>query len=180
MLRIVSGKYKNLKIEQPDKKITRASSEKLREAIFSSIQFDLENKTFLDCFGGSGAFGFEAISRGCLEVLILEKNSHAFNIIKQNKQKFQSEKINVLNVDTIKFLEKKSNKIWNFVFIDPPYTKKEYYDLCTQNLLNNSFINENSIIILESNFEIKNLDKFELIKQKKYGISFVSYWKITS
>ncbi|QJR44208.1 16S rRNA (guanine(966)-N(2))-methyltransferase RsmD [Mycoplasma miroungirhinis] len=178
MLRIISGRYKNLKIHQPDKKITRASSEKLREAVFSSIQFDLENKTFLDCFGGSGVFAFEAISRGASAALILEKNSQAFNVIKQNKQNFQNENITILNTDTIKFLEKVSSQTWDFIFIDPPYIKKNYYDDCIKNLLKNNFVNENTTIILESNFEINYLEQLTLIKQKKYGISFVSYWKI--
>ena len=63
MLRIIAGKYRNRLIEQPARKTTRPTIDRVREAIFSSIQFGIEGKTFLDLFSGSGSFCLEALSK---------------------------------------------------------------------------------------------------------------------
>ncbi|MBN0919117.1 16S rRNA (guanine(966)-N(2))-methyltransferase RsmD [[Mycoplasma] gypis] len=176
MLRIVAGKYKNTRLEQPPKEITRASSEKLREAIFSSLQFDIEGKTFLDLFGGSGAFCFEAISRGIKSATIVEKNFLAFKTIKQNKAKFSAEDIEIHNKDAIKFLTNKATKTFDFVFVDPPYKMSDLYTKSLQLLFQNDWINQDTMIIVETDNETFNCgNNYEIVKTKKYGISYIFF-----
>ncbi|QJG66887.1 16S rRNA (guanine(966)-N(2))-methyltransferase RsmD [Mycoplasma phocoenae] len=178
MLRITSGKYRNIRIEQPDKAITRASSEKLREAVFSSIAFDLENTVFLDLFSGSGAFGFEAISRGCKKAIMVEKNKQAYKIILLNKLKIKDSNISTFNADALSFLFKYKGEPLDFIFIDPPYNQFHLYDECMQQLFLLKLIHKNSVIITESDQLIESINNYTNYKTKKYGISFLQYWNV--
>ena len=74
MLRVVGGKYKRRKLDQPSLEITRPTKDMVKEAMFSSLG-DISGKSFLDCFGGSGAIGIEAYSRGATPVTIIENSS---------------------------------------------------------------------------------------------------------
>ena len=98
MLRVVGGKYKRRKLDQPSLEITRPTKDMVKEAMFSSLG-DLSNKSFLDCFGGSGAIGIEAYSRGATPVTIIENSLEAFKIIKTNLKNLNINDINVIYKD---------------------------------------------------------------------------------
>ena len=87
MLRIIAGKYRSRILEQPPLSITRPTIDRAREALFNIIQNDIENSVVLDCFAGSGAFCFEAVSRGATKAIAIEKNPIAFAIIQKNLEK---------------------------------------------------------------------------------------------
>ena len=78
-MRITGGKFKNRIVRTTEQKAVRPTSAKIREAIFSMIGQNLEEKSFLDAFGGSGIMGLEARSRGAYPVLISEKNNTVFS-----------------------------------------------------------------------------------------------------
>ncbi|MGX9340496.1 16S rRNA (guanine(966)-N(2))-methyltransferase RsmD [Mycoplasma sp. 4044] len=174
MLRIVAGKYRNTRLEQPDKKITRASSEKLREALFSSLSFELEDKIFLDLFAGSGAFGFEAISRGVKKSILIEKNREAYKVIAKNAEKFKKIEFELKNTDALIFLQKTEQK-FDFIFIDPPYANQTLYTESLRLISERDLLTENGKIILETAREDFSTPLFEITKVKKYSISWVYF-----
>ena len=88
-MRIVAGEFKGRSIESPDEKTTRPTTDRVRESMFSSIlsrtsDLSLDGITVLDAFGGSGALGFEAISRGALRCQFWEQDSDARAILEAN------------------------------------------------------------------------------------------------
>ncbi|MGY6171848.1 16S rRNA (guanine(966)-N(2))-methyltransferase RsmD [Candidatus Mycoplasma pogonae] len=151
MLRIIAGKYKGIKIDYPDLEITRPTTDKVREAIFSSIQFEVQNSICLDLFSGSGAMAIEAVSRGATKVIATEKNRKVFQVLNKNIKKLNINNIEIFNTDAITFLEHKKNIEFDFIFLDPPY---ELFDILNQSLAlikAHKLLKKHGIIILETN-----------------------------
>ncbi|MCP4336763.1 MAG: 16S rRNA (guanine(966)-N(2))-methyltransferase RsmD [Mycoplasma sp.] len=171
MLRIISGEYKGRKIEQPDLKITRPTIDRVREAIFSSIQFKLKNSIILDLFAGSAAFSIEAISRGAMKSIAVENNRQALKVIENNKKKLGISNLIIINRDAVQYTKYTSGVKFDFIFMDPPFKEYDLYNKTLQNIFQNNLLNNNGYIIIETN----NKDKIEIPKgymiqkNKKYG-----------
>jgi len=170
MLRIIGGKYKRRKLNQPPLDITRPTKDIAKEGLFSSLG-DLTNKTFLDLFGGSGAIGLEAISRNAKEVYIIEKDKAAFKIIKENAELISDPNVHLIDDDYLKAINK-INKVFDIIFIDPPYKmviNKEFIN----SLFNNNVADKNTIIIIERDSLLdETISDFD-IKVLKYGKSLM-------
>ncbi|WP_330463396.1 16S rRNA (guanine(966)-N(2))-methyltransferase RsmD [Metamycoplasma gateae] len=181
MLRIIAGKYRSRLLKQPSKTTTRPTVDRAREAIFSSIQFDIENKIFLDLFSGSGSFCLEALSRGAKQGICIEKDKNAYKIILENKSQLNEQNLSVFNTDALSFLSKNKDKKYDFVYLDPPFIEKDLLIKCIDILTNNSMINKGGKIIIETdwaNFEY-SAQNFEISKVKKYGKIYIYFieWK---
>ena len=168
---ITAGIYKGRKITTPDEKITRPTLSKVRMGVFNtlySILGDFEQKSFLDVFGGSGIMGLEAISRGFSNVDVFEKNPKAANIIKNN-YKLLGLKPNLQIGDSEKLITK-TNKIYDVVYIDPPYQSDLYEKILSKV--------QGKVIVVEGVKDIK-FEDFELIKSKNYGDKIINYLRIS-
>ena len=166
---ITAGIYKGRKIIAPDENITRPTLSKVRMGVFNtlySISGDFEGKTFLDVFGGSGIMGLEALSRGFAKVKVFEKNPKAATIIKKNYNTLGL-KPDLQIGDSVKFLSK-INEVFDVVYIDPPYQSNLYFDV-----LSNV---KGRIIIVEGVNDI-NFEAFEVVRNKIYGGTKVSFIK---
>jgi 16S rRNA (guanine(966)-N(2))-methyltransferase RsmD len=115
--RIIAGTAKGRYLETPTHG-TRPSPSRLREALFNILQ-SREQGTFLDLFGGSGAVGLEAASRGW-EVTLIDLSKEAASIIRQNAKNLKLN-ANVIQGDALKFIANPSEK-YDIVFASPPYT----------------------------------------------------------
>ncbi|WAM04338.1 16S rRNA (guanine(966)-N(2))-methyltransferase RsmD [Mycoplasmopsis cynos] len=177
MLRIISGKYRNRKIQEPDLKITRPTTDKVREAIFSSLQFKIIGKKCLDLFAGSGALSIEAISRGAKATTAIEKNKEVYKIMLNNINSIKIEEINTLNTDALNFL-KLNSKVFDFIFIDAPYHEYKFIVNECLSLINvNDTLDSEGEIILETNSikEIVIPSGLKVYKSKRYGRIDVLY-----
>ncbi len=167
MLRVVGGIYKRRKLEQPPLNITRATKDIAKEGLFNSLG-DIKNKTFLDCFSGSGAIAIEAYSRGA-KVTLIENNLEAIKIIKNNLNSLKITEICTLFDDFYKVINKINNS-FNYVFIDPPYIYNIDLEFIN-NLYKLNIINLDSVMIIERDKELDKelLDKFnfKLLKYSK-------------
>lgn len=171
MLRIISGIYRSRKIMEPDLKITITTTDKVREAIFSSLQFKINDKSCLDLFSGSGAMSIESISRGAKISYAIEKNRNIYHTLVSNITSLNiKEKILTFNTDALLFLEN-NQKQFDFIFLDAPFNE---YDLVNNTLLkiyNKQTLNQDGEIILETNNVSKIIipDGLKIYKQKRYG-----------
>ena len=166
-MNITAGIYKGRKIIAPDEKITRPTLSKTRMGIFNTLYSmlgDFSGKTFLDVFGGSGIIGLEALSRGFEKVKVYELNKKSAEIIKRNYSSLGLQ-ANLTIGDSLKLL-KNSEEIFDVVYIDPPYKSEVYDDILS--------VVKGNIIIVEHASEI-NFDNFQMLKQKKYGGSMITY-----
>ena len=166
-MNITAGIYKGRKITAPDEKITRPTLSKTRMGIFNSlysIMNDFEGKSFLDVFGGSGIMGLEALSRGFNKVKIFELNKKSAEIIKKNYASLGL-KPDLMIGDSIKLL-KKTDETFDVVYIDPPYKSGIYNEVLS--------LVKGNIIIVEHSEEV-DFTGYEIIKQRIYGNSTISY-----
>ena len=122
-MRVISGKVKGVVLKAPDGMLTRPTSDRVKEAMFSIIQFDLPGAKVLDLFGGTGQLGIEAISRGAQSAVFVDAREEACRLIRGNlaKAKLESQG-KVIRCDYADYL-KRSREIYGIIFLDPPYAE---------------------------------------------------------
>ncbi|MDD7837522.1 16S rRNA (guanine(966)-N(2))-methyltransferase RsmD [Metamycoplasma hyosynoviae] len=177
MLRIIAGKYKSRRLISPSKDTTRPTLDRAREGLFSSIQFDIEDKNFLDLFAGSGSFCMEALSRGAKHAVCIEKDREAYEIILKNKQVLGEKNLEVFNNDALSFL-KKTNLEFDYIYLDPPYKIINILSECLELIFSKKILKPNGIIFVETNQQFLNFaNSYEILKVKKYGKIYIYYIK---
>lgn len=175
---ITSGIYRGRKVKAPDEKIVRPTLSKIRESIFNTLfsMIDFEGKAFLDAFAGSGIIGLEALSRGFLTVVALEKNPKVANVLKDNYINLDITP-NMIIGDSIKIIPRITRK-FDVIYMDPPYLSGIYED-CLKAIKESFILNPGGIIVLEHSQEVNWQEfGFELIKQKKYSDKFITFLKL--
>lgn len=172
-MRIISGIAKGTKLYTLKGDNTRPTLDRVKEALFNKINFQLENAVILDLFAGSGALGLEALSRGAKYAYLGENSYEAANIIKQNIQKTKmQDKTSLIVKDYNKVLNDLKNIKFDIIFLDPPYNTN--YDIeAIIFILENNLLQDNGLIILETDSKEKE-DKLKKINIKiddarKYG-----------
>ncbi len=178
-MRIIAGKYKGKILNTFKIDTTRPTSDMVREALFN-ILYSVQNKTFLDLFGGTGAVGLEAVSRGAKSVTIVDNNKTAIDLINKNVKLCGLVNVNIVFSNYLNALSKleKENEIFDIVFIDPPYAT-DYAEKSLEKLKNSTMINKESIIVWEHDKTKlnNNIDGFEVVGTKRYGIKYLTILK---
>ena len=166
-MNITAGIYKGRKITAPDEKITRPTLSKTRMGIFNtlfSVLGNFEGKSFLDAFGGSGIMGLEALSRGFASVKVYEINKKSAEIIKKN---YCMLGLNAdLTVGDSITLLTKSEEQFDVIYIDPPYKSNLYESVLK--------VANGNIIVVEHSEDV-DFTGYNVIKQKKYGSSKITF-----
>ena len=176
-MQITGGFFKSRKINSPKGSNVRPTLSQIRESIFSTLfsMIDFEGKSFLDAFAGSGIMGFEAVSRGFEKAVFVEKDKKTFFILKENADGLGI-KADFWMGDTLKVL-KKCDKIFDVIFVDPPY-QSGLYDEFLNTVREKNLLAHDGIIILEHPEKLEiNFEGFVLLKQKKYADKCLSYLK---
>lgn len=183
MYRIISGKWKAKRISAPKNFDVRPTTDFAKEALFSMIEnrfgFDIEYISVLDLFAGIGSISLEFSSRGCNDVTSVEMNpKHAAFINSTASELDMQLQINVQRADVYEYLKKNRNhKTYDLVVADPPFEtdEKKYQELISL-VLNNKFLKENGVFILEHQSRTK-LQHPNLLDTRKYGNVSFSFFK---
>lgn len=176
-MRVVAGKYRAKKLNEFSLGSTRPTLDRVKEAMFSSIQFDLIGATVLDLFSGTGALGIEAISRGAKITYFVDNEKKAIDIIKSNLKGI-TEEYKVCFCDYMAFLNENKNLKFNVVILDAPFNT-EFAENAIEFLINNNMVAENGVIVFEKDYK-KEYDKnFDGYKRtdKKYGTVGVVFFR---
>lgn len=171
-MRIISGKFKNRSLASPEKGV-RPTSDKVRGALFSSLQDVVSGAKVLDIFAGSGAVGIEAMSRGASSVTFVEKSTDALT---SNVKLLESGSYRIINKD---FFKVKLSGSFDFIFIDPPYGEYPVADVI-KIIFENNLLADNGILVYEESSRLKidfQLLKLELFKDRVYGDTALYYFK---
>ncbi len=121
-MRIITGAARGVRLETLEGETTRPTTERVKEALFSMIQFDIEGRSVLDLFAGSGQLGLEALSRGAVCCDFVDESADAVKIIAANAKKTKLEGAVVYNSDWRAFIRRmKGTKKYGIIFLDPPY-----------------------------------------------------------
>lgn len=122
MTRIIAGSAKGRPLRVPDK-VTRPTSDRVRESVFSSLEHrlgSLQGLCVYDLYAGSGAFGLEALSRGAASAVLVEQDRRAIDVLKANVNT-TGLKASVVGADVAQFVRRRPSPEPDVVFVDPPY-----------------------------------------------------------
>jgi 16S rRNA (guanine(966)-N(2))-methyltransferase RsmD len=179
MMRIITGKARGVRLDTLEGLATRPTAERVKEAIFSSIQFDIEGRRVLDLFAGSGQMALEALSRGASEAVMVDSSKEAAEIIRKNALKtklFPSVKV-IVNDYKLALRQMKGIERFDIVFIDAPYAAKLTGDALAR-LCEHDLLSDGAIVVCESDDEktFEN-DQLSVIKQTRYGKTYITLYK---
>jgi 16S rRNA (guanine(966)-N(2))-methyltransferase RsmD len=119
-MRVITGKARGIRLKEPATMDIRPTTDMVKESVFNIIQYDLEGRTVLDLFAGTGQLGIEALSRGCVSCVFIDENAAAIKLIRENLEKTKLEGGRVIQAEALKFLEGKER--FDIIFLDPPYS----------------------------------------------------------
>lgn len=175
-MRVITGLARGMKLATLEGEDVRPTTDMVKEAIFSIIQFDVPEAAVLDLFAGSGQLGIEALSREACICTFIDKSKASVDVVKQNLEHCKlSEKAKVENTDSINFLKITPAK-YDIALLDPPYR---------QGLLDRALplldrvMNEGAVVVCEHEREFAPAEEYgslRLRKQYRYGKIMLSVY----
>lgn len=122
-MRVITGKARGVSLKTPEGLQTRPTTDRVKEALFSVIQFDIPMAVVLDLFGGTGQLGIEALSRGAKRAVFVDESEKACKLIRENLRRTRLEQeASVIRCDYLAYLRHCTEK-YDIVFLDPPYAE---------------------------------------------------------
>ena len=120
-MRVITGSARGMVLRTLEGDNVRPTTDKVKEAIFSAIQFEIEGRRVLDLFAGSGQLGIEALSRGAESCTFVDADKNAVKVVKPNLEKTKLDsQASVAQTDSLAFLAM-TDKVFDIAFVDPPY-----------------------------------------------------------
>jgi len=176
-MRVITGKAGGKKISAPEGLDVRPTPERVKEGIFSAIQFDIEGRRVLDLFAGSGQLGIEALSRGAMSATFVDSSASSIKFIRSNLEATGlMDSAKVVSGDYASFLAM-TRDTFDIVFLDPPYGAglfEKALEKCT------SVMSDYGIILLEHPKEIgvpNEAGDFAVSKEYRYGKVLVTCYR---
>jgi 16S rRNA (guanine966-N2)-methyltransferase len=123
-MRIIAGRFKGLRLPSPRKQGVRPTTDRVREALFSTLGHEVEDSRVLDLFAGTGAFGFEALSRGAASVVFVDDDRQVTHtLIKTCDALRVVDQVRIMTVSADQAIQQlaESEDKFTIVFLDPPY-----------------------------------------------------------
>lgn len=121
-LRIIGGQWRSRQLSFPDAEGLRPTTDRIRETVFNWLQPVIHGARCLDLFSGSGAMGFEALSRGAASVVMVDLNPKVVRQLKENVQLLATRNAQVVQADCLQYLSQ-ANGPFDVIFLDPPFAK---------------------------------------------------------
>lgn len=176
-MRIVAGSRRGHKLFEFEGQKIRPTTDRVKESLFNLIQEYIPESTVLDLFGGSGALSFEALSRGANSAVCVDIDGDSIALIKKNAQNLKFDNIEIVNSDAMRFLHN-ANRQFSVIFLDPPYNRG-FIAPIIEAVCELDILGEGGIIVLESDFsdEHSEFSGLEIVKQRKYGRSYVTIYR---
>lgn len=170
-LRIIGGEWRSRRLPVADLPGLRPTSDRVRETVFNWLMPYTAGARTLDCFSGTGALSFEALSRGAKEAVMLEMAAPAARLLSQNLKTLQASNAKIVQTNSLEWLAKPAEAPFDIIFLDPPFRKDLLEETCRL-LEANGYINDNSLIYIEVEKELTPLPvpgHWNTIKSKTAG-----------
>lgn len=177
-MRVITGISRGMRLKTvPGNDIVRPTPEKIKEAIFSAIQFDIEGRRILDLFAGCGQLGIEALSRGAKNAVFVDASEISLNIVKENLRTTKLEENAVAIRSDYETYLARCNDVFDIAFLDPPYRA----GLLEKALRSTAQVmSDYGIIICEHPADIclpLSVDGFTVTKNYKFGNIIVTVYR---
>ena len=173
-MRVIAGKARSIPLKCLEGVQTRPTTDRIKETLFNMISDQIPGCHFLDLFSGSGAIGIEALSRGAVAAVFVEKNRNAAKVIRDNLEKTRlTEDARLMQTDCRQAIGQLTQEVCRFdlIFMDPPYDRQIEKDIL-EVLSNSSIADSDTLIIteasLDTDFSYLKQMGYELLKEKKY------------
>lgn len=178
-MRVITGKARGISLKTPDGLRTRPTADRVKEALFSIIQFDIPGARVLDLFGGTGQLGIEALSRGAKSAVFVDAAATACSLIRENlKRTHLQQEGRVECCDYLSYLNRCTER-FDIIFLDPPYA-----EVFLENALNRiteiDILQSGGIIITERPLEKElSLDfpGYTRSRDYKYGKTLLTIYR---
>ena len=123
-MRVITGSARGVRLLTPDGLNTRPTSDRVKEGLFSVIQFEIEGRRILDLFAGTGQLGIEALSRGASSAVFVDQSPAAVKLVKENLRRAGMEKVGRVFQSDYEYFLKNCRESFDIIFLDPPYAEK--------------------------------------------------------
>ena len=179
-MRVISGKARGVNLKTPEGVLTRPTIDRVKEALFSIINFDIPASNVLDLFGGTGQLGIEALSRGAKSAVFVDQREDACKLIKENLRRTKLEQdAKVVRMDYLNYLKRCREK-YDIIFLDPPYAEV-FLENALKCITEIDILQSGGIIVAERPLG-KDLpwdfEGYTRSKDYKYGkVLLTIYWK---
>lgn len=172
-LRITSGNLKGRFINVPKSDLIRPTTEKVRQTIFNILnnKISFEGITVLDIYAGSGALGFECLSKGAGVIHFVEKNPIIYKNLEESIKSLQAENnCKIFKMPASKFSEQHLNTKYDLILADPPFFRDDIYNV-VENILDNGYLRSKCLMIIERSIQTKqkDIDNFKVQPFKIIG-----------
>ena len=169
-MRVITGTARGRKLKEPLGMDIRPTTDGVKEAVFSMLQFDIEGRRCLDLFAGTGQLGIEALSRGARQCVFIDQRADAVKLIRENVEVCGlTDRAVIRSGDAMAYL--KSGEKFDIIFLDPPYASgllgKALEDIAAFDICR-----EHGIIVAESAVETELpalAPPYSLYRQYRYG-----------
>jgi 16S rRNA (guanine966-N2)-methyltransferase len=164
-VRISAGEWRSRLLKFPDALGLRPTPDRVRQTLFNWLGQELHGKTCLDLFAGSGALGFEALSRYAESVVLVEQNPAVYRALTDNARMLKADHARLLRMDALAFLAQ-SRELFDVIFLDPPYDKG-WLDKLLPDL--GRHLKPGGLVYAEAEHALNDLPGWEVFKQGKAG-----------
>lgn len=178
-MRVITGKARGIQLKTPDGMQTRPTADRVKEALFSIINFDIPGANVLDLFGGTGQLGIEALSRGAKSAVFVDAREDACRLIRENLKRTKLEKEGrVIRSDYMDYLKRCREK-FNIILLDPPYAET-YLENALNRITEIDILETDGIIVTERPLG-KDLpwefDGYDRSRDYKYGKTLITLYR---
>ena len=176
-MRIISGSLGSRRIDTPNNLPVRPTTDMAKEALFNILnnKYYLEDLSVLDLFSGTGNISYEFFSRGSESISCVEQNFKCINFIKEVKEKFEMDSLQVVQSDCFSFLNTVKDK-YHIIFADPPYDMPNYEDVINTVFSRDLLLEDGMLIMEHSKNTNLSQNKYFSEKRKYGGVNF-SFFK---
>lgn len=178
-MRVITGKARGVRLKTPEGRDTRPTTDRVKEALFSAIQFEIEGRRVLDLFAGSGQLGIEALSRGAEKAVFVDMSKKAVALVKENLRLTRlQDQAQVIQADYMGFLSR-NRETFGLIFLDPPYAE-DFLEKSLQNIVEFDILVSGGIIVTERP-DNKGLDLefpgYVRSKDYHFGSTFFAFYR---
>ena len=178
-MRVITGKARGIVLKTPEGMLTRPTSDRVKEALFSIIQFEIPGARVLDLFGGTGQLGIEAMSRGAASATFVDSREDACRLIRENLKRTKMDTTGkVVRCDFLQYLKRCTDK-FEIIILDPPYAEV-FLENALKAITEIDILQSGGIIITERPVE-KNLpwefEGYTRSKDYKYGNTVLAIYR---
>ena len=147
-MRVITGKAQGVSLKTPEGMLTRPTADRVKEALFSIINFDIPGARVLDLFGGTGQLGIEALSRGAESAVFVDAREDACRLIRENLKRTRLEgEGRVVRSDYLDYL-RRCREQYHIIFLDPPYAE-DFLENALKCITEIDILQSNGIIVTE-------------------------------